>query len=395
MRVVDVSESYSRHGGGVRTYVHAKLAAARRLGHELVVVAPGVRDEEERVAGGLIRWVAAPRSPFDSRYGLFVDPIPVHRVIAELDPDLVEGSSPWRGGAIAGKWTGRAKKSFVFHTDPIAVWGHTFLGGTLGFDRVDRLMRPAWTALRRLAARFDATVVSGPWLAERLAQHGISRSVVVPFGIDKARFRGVARDEDTRSALLEACNAPPEARLLVAVGRLDPEKRIGMLLDAFARARTRRPLALAIFGRGSMARLWARRARAIPGVHLAGWVEQPNEMARVLASADALVHGSAAETYGMAVAEAIAASVPVVVPDLGGAAALWGHEHAERYRAGDADSCAQAIERLLRRDPAALRSGCEQAARSIASIDEHFDRLFELYAEMTGTRSTAPLRVAS
>src|SRR6187397_2816446 len=44
MRVVDVSESYSSHGGGVRTYVHAKLAAARRLGHELVIIAPGVRD---------------------------------------------------------------------------------------------------------------------------------------------------------------------------------------------------------------------------------------------------------------------------------------------------------------------------------------------------------------
>ncbi len=395
MRVVDVSESYSSHGGGVRTYVHAKLAAARRLGHELVVIAPGVRDEEEHVAGGVIRWVAAPRSPFDARYGLFVDPAPVHRVIAELEPDLVEGSSPWRGGAIAGKWSGRAKKAFVFHTDPVAVWGHTFLGATLGFDRVDRLARPAWSALRKLAARFDATVVSGPWLADRLAQHGIERSVVVPFGIDKARFRGVARDEDTRSALLAACEAPPDAHLLVAVGRLDPEKRIGTLLDAFSRARSRRPLALAIFGRGTMARLWARRARSIPGVHMAGWVARPDEMARALASADALVHGSAAETYGMAVAEAISAGVPVVVPDRGGAAALWGPAHGERYRAGDADACAQAIERLLRRDPAALRSGCEHAARSIASIDEHFDRLFDLYAHMTGTRTSPPLRVAS
>jgi alpha-1,6-mannosyltransferase len=257
-------------------------------------------------------------------------------------------------------------------------------------------MRPAWAALRRLASRFDATVVSGPWLAERLASHGIARPVVVPFGIDKARFRGCARDPEIRASLLSACGAPANAQLLVAVGRLDPEKRVGMVLDAFARARSRRPLALAIFGRGSMSRLWARRARSLTGVHFAGWVGEPSEMARIVASADALVHGSAAETYGMAVAEAISAGVPVVVPDIGGAAALWGRAHAERYRAGDADSCAHAIERLLDRDPKALRRGCEVAARSIASLDEHFDRLFDLYAQMTGTRARDPgLRAAS
>jgi alpha-1,6-mannosyltransferase len=141
-----------------------------------------------------------------------------------------------------------------------------------------------------------------------------------------------------------------------------------------------------------MARLVARRARAIPGVHVAGWVGAPDEMARVLASADALVHGSAAETYGMAVAESICAGVPVVVPDRGGAAALWGRAHGEQYRAGDVEACAQAIERLLRRDPIALRDGCRTAARSIASIDDHFDRLFELYARMVGAPA---IRVAS
>ena len=42
--------------------------------------------------------------------------------------------------------------------------------------------------------------------------------------------------------------------------------------------------------------------------------------ATLLASADALVHGSASETFGMAPAEARACGVPVIVPDQGGAA---------------------------------------------------------------------------
>jgi alpha-1,6-mannosyltransferase len=385
MRIVDVSESYSSHGGGVRTYVHAKLAAANRHGHAIVVVAPGTHDHEESLAGGRIRWVRAPRSPFDRRYGLFVTAEPVHRAIADYQPDLVEGSSPWLGGSIAGRFPGAAKKVLVFHTDPIAVWAETLLAGTLGLDRVDRLARPAWERIARLAARFDATVVAGSWLARRLADHGVGAPIVVPFGIDKARFRSARRDPATRERLIAACGAPRDASLLVAVGRLDPEKRIGMVLDAFARARRSRPLALAIVGRGSMARLVARKGRGIPGVHVAGWVGAPDEMARVLASADALVHGSAAETYGMAVAEAICAGVPVVVPDRGGAAALWGPAHGEQYRSGDADACARAIERLLRRDPVVLRDGCRTAARSIASID--------LYTRMVGAPTA--MRAAS
>lgn len=393
MRIVDVSESYSQYGGGVRTYVHAKLAAARRLGHELVIVAPGTRDGDEEVEGGRIRWVRAPRSPFDARYGLFDDEGAVHRAIAAHDPDLVEGSSPWKGGAIAASFPGRARRAFVFHTDPVAVWAETFLGRTLGFDRVDRLARPVWTRIAGLAARFDTTVVASTWLANRLALHGIDRASVVPFGIDKSRFRSVRRDPETRATMLAHCGAPPDAKLLVAVGRLDPEKRIGTLLSAFTRASRHRPLALAIFGRGSLARLVQLRARRIRGVHVAGWVGAPDEMARMLASADALVHGSGAETYGMAVAEAICAGVPVVVPDRGGAAALYGAGHGERYRTGDAESCAGAIELLLRRDPHELRRGCEIAARSIASLDDHFDGLFDLYARMTG--AAPALRAAS
>ena len=44
MRIVDVSAFYSPAGGGVRTYVEAKLKAAPRLGHELIVIVPGERD---------------------------------------------------------------------------------------------------------------------------------------------------------------------------------------------------------------------------------------------------------------------------------------------------------------------------------------------------------------
>lgn len=390
MKIVDVSESYSERGGGVRTYVHHKLAAAARAGHEVVIVAPGTHDREDRVEGGRIVWVEGPRSPFDDRYGLFTRAKAIHEVLDREDPDVVEGSSPLGGGWAVSKWQGRAKKAFVFHTDPVAVWPETFLAPRFGFARVDRWSRPIWSGLRRLAAGYDATVVSGAWLGRRIEEHGLTGTRVVPFGIDKRGFSPVHRDERVRARLLADCGLPPHADLLVSVSRLDPEKRVPTMLEGFRQAARQRPMGLVLFGRGAMERSITRLVARTPGVHLAGYVGSREDMATAMASADVLLHGSAAETYGLVVAEAICSGVPVVVPDRGGAAALAGPGYAETYAAGEAESCSRAILRLLARDRDQLRRACSAEARRIGTMDEHFDRLFELYAELSG--HTAPVR---
>lgn len=394
MKIVDVSESYSEHGGGVRTYVHHKLAAAARAGHEMVIVAPGHESRVDEVEGGRIVWLESLRSPFDDRYGLFTRARVIHEVLDREDADVVEGSSPLGGGFAVAKWRGRAKKAFVFHTDPVAVWPETFLAPRLSFARVDRWSRPIWSALRRLAAGYDATVVSGAWLGRRLEEHGVRGARVVPFGIDKRGFSPACRDDGVRTKMLAECGLPPEADLLISVSRLDPEKRVPTMLEGFRRAAAVRPMGLMMFGRGAMEKSLRRLIGKTPGAHLAGYVGGRPQMATAMASADGLLHGSAAETYGLVVAEAICSGVPVIVPDRGGAGALAGPGYAETYAAGDADACGQAILRLLGRDRGALRRGCAAAAEDIGTMDEHFDRLFGLYEELC-RGAGARLRAAS
>lgn len=391
MKIVDVSESYSEHGGGVRTYVHHKLAAAARAGHELVIVAPGHRDRVDEVDGGRIVWLESLRSPFDDRYGLFTRARVIHEVLDREDADVVEGSSPLGGGLAVSKWQGRAKKSFVFHTDPVAVWAETFLAPRLSFDRVDRWSRPIWSGLRKLAAGYDATVVSGAWLGRRLEEHGVHGTRVVPFGIDKRGFSPACRDEGVRAKMLAECGLPPDADLLISVSRLDPEKRVPTMLEGFRRAAKQRPMGLMMFGRGAMEKSLRRLIDKTPGARLAGYVGGRAEMATAMASADGLLHGSAAETYGLVVAEAICSGVPVIVPDRGGAAALAGPGYAETYAAGDADACSRAILRLLGRDRTQLQLGCAAAAKRIGTMDEHFDQLFAFYDELCGR--TSPVRL--
>ena len=392
MKIVDVAEFYAEQGGGVRTYIHQKLEAGRAAGHEVVVVAPGPEDAEERRLGGRIIWIKGPPMPLDPRYFVLYRQRAVHEILSRERPDVVEGSSPWSGGWFVAKWSGDAVKSLVYHQDPVAVYPETYLDRWMSRRRVNQLFGWYWHYLRRLSGHFDATVVSGHWLADKLASHGLTRPEAVPFGIDVARFSPAKCDAALREDWLAACGCAPDAALLIMMSRLHPEKRLGTVLEGFRRASARRSMGLVVLGDGPQAASVRRHAAGIPGVHIAGFIDDRERLAASLASADGLVHGSAAETYGLVVAEAICSGLPLVVPSVGGAADLAGPEYAEVYSPGDVDGCAAAILRLLERPRDDLRRACEVATRDkVGTMAEHFDRLFGLYTSLCEARRSVDL----
>jgi alpha-1,6-mannosyltransferase len=403
VKLVDVSEFYAERGGGVRTYTHAKLAAGARLGVEVVIVAPGDADREERREGGRVIWVKSPRLVLDPRYHVLLRERAVHAILDAESPDVVEGSSTWTGGAFVARWRGDAVKALVFHQDPVAVYPHSLLDRVVTPTRLDRLAWPWWAYLRRLTASFDLTVVAGEWLAERLREHRVANAVAVPFGISKhaaadhdvsehGHWTHVASSADVASVrpeLLRRAGAPADAVLLVAVSRHHPEKRLGTVLRGVARANDRLRarglpgVALALFGDGPLRPLVERDARRHGPAFVAGFTSDRTRLRAALASADAFVHGSAAETYGLVVAEALDAGLPLIVPSRGGAADLADPAWSETYPPGDSVGCARAIERLLDRDRRTLRLAAKRAADTrVRNLDEHFADLFARYASL-------------
>jgi len=391
VKIVDVAEFYADLGGGVRTYINQKLAAAHALGHEAVIIAPGPHDAEERRPDGRILWVASPHEPLDKRYYRFVDQEKIWRLLDAERPDVVEGSSPWYGGRAVARWPGTALKSFIVHQDTVAVYPHTLLDRWLPVGTIDRLFGWFWAYLRRLNARYDTTITAGAWLGDRLRQHGLRDVTAVPFGIDKSRFSPGLRDPDLRRELLERCGLGPDATLLLTVSRHHPEKRLGMLVRAVARANAQHPVGLVIVGDGPT-RAWTERAaRRVPTVHIAGIVRDRQLLARMMASADALLHGSAAETYGLGIAEALCAGLPLIVPNRGGAVDLAHPAYAEVYAPGDARDAARAILRMAARDRAATTQAARAAAVSrVQTPEAHFMALFQHYAAVLAARGQAP-----
>ena len=130
MRIVDVCAFYTPAGGGVRTYVDAKLRAAARFGHEVIVIAPGKRHEViQRGPGAVLVTVPAPELPVDRRYHYFNDEKAIHRELDRWRPDHVEASSPWSSATMVGRWQGVATRSLVMHSDPLAAYAYRWFGG--------------------------------------------------------------------------------------------------------------------------------------------------------------------------------------------------------------------------------------------------------------------------
>ncbi|MGN8159213.1 glycosyltransferase [Salinisphaera sp. RV14] len=141
--------------------------------------------------------------------------------------------------------------------------------------------------------------------------------------------------------------------VIVAVGRLHPQKGFDVLIDAFACVRRRRTVRLAILGDGAeRSHLEARAAQAglADDIAFMGWVDHP---AAFMARSAMLVSASRLEGLPYALIEALASGCPVVATDCpSGPAEVLGHGRYGRLVAvDDIAGLSAAIEQTLDSPP--------------------------------------------
>lgn len=331
-----------------------------------------------------------PPSPYDPTYHLFTRFDKIREICAKERPDILEIHSPYlaAAGALRARRSDYGARTFQWHSDSI----DTYLGVLRAGIARDEAARgraavartaagllpsaawragsaPFWALSRAIAARCDATLVASRTQADKLEAHGMARVVRRPFGIDHDTFAPEARSDEARARLRGLAGASEGATLLVAVGRLAIEKQLAFVIDAVGRAARGRDLALVVLGDGpERARLEARAATQPSGrFGFAGFVNGRQELAALLASADGLVHGCPWETFGLSIAEAMSAGLPVVVPDEGGASEMHDPASGETYAALDLAAFVAAILRLRARFDDGERAAMSAAARARAA----------------------------
>ena len=390
MRIADVCAFYTPAGGGVRTYVEAKLRAAPRFGHEMIVIVPGERHEVvRRGPGAVMVTIPSPKLPVDRRYHYFDDEAAVHAVLDAWQPDHVEASSPWSSATMVGRWQGPASRSLVMHADPLAAYAYRWLGGFVSTDRIDQLFGWFWRHLRGLGRMFDSVVCANSHLTERLSDGGVANCETVRMGVDGGTFSPALRSHALREQALAALGLDADATLLLGVGRFSAEKRWDMVMRAVAETARKQPVGMILVGDGAKRQRLELLAERLPGVAVLPRITDRDELARLLASADALVHGCEAETFCLVAAEARASGLPLIVPDRGAALDQLVPNGGQSYRAGSRVSLERAISRFIDRGPELQRAVAVRSSK-VRSMDEHFADLFARYESIAKRRIVRP-----
>ena len=280
------------------------------------------------------------------------------------------------------------------HSDPLSAYAYRWLGGVAPVPAIDRWFGWFWRHLRGLGRMFDLVVCANTQLADRLGEGGVANTDTVRMGVEPGLFSPRLRSPDLRACALAALGLGPEAVLLLGIGRFSAEKRWSMVLRAIGEGGRKREVGLLLVGEGTMRGRLELLAERFGNVAIMPRITDRDELARLLASADALVHGCEAETFCMVAAEARASGIPLIVPDRGAAIDQLVRGAGTVYRGGSQISLERAIGRFVDSGPEFQRAVAARSSQ-VRSMDEHFAELFARYAELAPAREVAVARVAA
>jgi len=356
MRIGIFTESYPPIINGVSTSVQTLIARLEEADHTVYVFTsryPHYTDER----AGVFRFPSF-NSLVEPDYVL---PIPfspaIARNILTLKLDIVHSQSPFFLGILAGRVAQRLGIP------------HVATNHTLYTEYAHYLPLPTVAITRRLLIRwmrrfYNACdhVIAPSELTRRVLTECYqvkSRITVVPTGIPEPPFvlAGPA-------VVKQELGLPPDARILLYVGRLAPEKNLDLLLRAFARiADQTNDTYLTLAGSGKSLAGLEIRAKTL-GIHrrirFTGFLSRTKLDPLYLAS-ELFLFPSKTETQGLAVGEALAAGLPAVVVNAGGAPESVRDEVDGFLVADDPDAMADAAMRLLSHP--ALRHQMAEEAR--------------------------------
>lgn len=232
-------------------------------------------------------------------------------------------------------------------------------------------------------------------VASQLASSHVAapeKITVVHNGIDTARF-ALARDKFDRRQFLRDWKLPADNLLIGTVGELTPLKGQAEFLKAAAQVIQRYPNAYFIIAgtdntpdntNGAVLDDLTRRLGLQDRVRSVPWLE---DIAQLYCGLDVFVSASYTESFGLAIAEAMASSTAVIATATGGVTELiQPGETGLLVPVGDVDGLAEALMGLLGNQEMRVRLGeaAQHAIQSRFTIKRMLDNTEKIYQEELG-----------
>ncbi len=310
--ICDLTQSYSpAGGGGISTYLREKRDyVLTRTPHHLLQIVPGPEDRVTINGRHIFAEVGAEPVRGSPNYRFILRTDAVRDLLAHYRPDIIESLCPW-----VLPWTAiNHRRDYPetalvagYRTDFPNAHVHRVVEAKAGHTAARFMRMLAYGYAEVTYREFDRVYTLSEDAQAILARKTITRTDVMPLGVDTTLFSPTKRDPGYRTTL----GLPGAGPLLVYAGRIDNEKRADRLVDMFRYLPADLGAALVMIGDGKLRDRLAREAADLP-IAFTGFEKERGSLARALASSDIYVSAMADETFGISVLEAQACGLPVV-----------------------------------------------------------------------------------
>jgi len=377
MRILIATATYYPMINGVATFAHNLAVGLTKKGHEVAVVCPSFTGKKhvERKDGVIMYYLSSMRLPLYPdqiseqpvhksifgrnkkalfyRKGFWVSPVPspeIKKILKTFQPDVIHSQTCDPIGIAIGHYARE------FDT-PLVTTGHTYPDQiTAQLAALKMVKKPLDMALTSYLVNYQrhsdyATMPTEMAIEDLIRKR--RREFQVPVealsnGVDLTAFNpGRANIE-----IYKKYKLPTDRPIALHVGRVDPEKSISTVIEAFAQALEKVPEALLVIvgdgtDRGHLEEL-VQYYEIENNVKFLGRVMPPalNELYKV---GDVFVTASEIETQGIVLIEAAATGLPLVAVDKGAVAEVCKNEENGFLcqPGGDVDGIAEGLVKIL------------------------------------------------
>lgn len=392
MKICDLTQFYSPLSGGVKRYVHEKIAYIDKYlpNDEHVLVIPGPKTEVVSNARSRIYSIHSPLLSRTSRYRALLNLRAIDEILQRERPDIIESSDPYQ---IAWKSISSGRRLGI----PVVAFYHSHFPEAylrsaskyLGRKASGTVMNLARRYVCNLYNRFEATLVPSENLARVLHDWGVRNVRPVSLGVNVDVFKPAPDDGlATRNSL----GIAPNQKLLLYVGRLAKEKNTETLFKSFEMLQTRRPgdFHLLVIGGGPQRSHLEKLRERVGNISWIQYCTDSADLARYYRAADLFVHPGVQETFGLVALESQACGTPVVGIRGSYMDRIIFHEQESWGRENSPEALADAIEDLSTKKLSILGGDASQTAGELHSWPHVFEQLFCIYREVRAKYRKSP-----
>ncbi len=389
MKIVLISQSYPPMISGAAIMVQHLAQGLAADGHEVLVLAASDSGESYTKEAGRLRVLrlASIYNPVRAKQRFLFAPLPaMRRAIAAFQPDVIHTHEPLSLGLCGLKIAREMQQPTILTLHQLPWFPAMYLPAWPGLR--EGVTAVLWRYGRWLVRQCTAVTVPSVTIADIVQAHTGIYPTPIYNGLDLHKFNAQAAAPDEQERLRQKYGLAAHSPVVLHVGRLDKDKRVDLVLRAFAQVQENAQLMVVGDGRCRQSLIQLSQQLGIAQrCVFPGYVCADGDLPGLYRLSTVFITASEIELFPLVVHEAMASGLPVVAVSAASMPEMIEHSvHGYLAQPGDCTGLVAHINWLLQHPDKAARMGqsCRQRAVKYG-LEQVVHQYEQLYGEVAMT----------